>query len=74
MAIVFSVDSVVFFRPDQGCQIWHDIGIKVVLHSLAQMVLVGKINVLLTRPFPQNAQQYHADGMTIFHVLEQEGL
>lgn len=63
-----------FFRLDQGFQIWHDIGVEVILHSLAQMVLVGNINALLTRPSPQNAQLYHADGVTIIHVLEQESL
>ena len=64
----------VLFIPDQGFQVWHYIDVKVVLHLLAQMVLVGKINALLARPSPQYAQQYHANGLTIIHVLEQEKL
>lgn len=64
-----SVD-LVFFVPDQGFQIGYHIDVEVILHPLAQMVLVGNINALLTRPFPQNAQQNLADNVTIFHVLE----
>ncbi|MOA40203.1 hypothetical protein D3C78_1620550 [compost metagenome] len=68
------MDLGVFFRSDQGFQIWHDIVVEVIQHSLAQMVLIGDSKAFLALPPPQDAQKYHADGVTILHVLEQESL
>lgn len=65
-----AVDSGLFFRLDQGFQARRNIVVEVIQHTLAQMVLIGDNDALLARPFPEDAQEYHADGVTILHVPE----